>query len=121
MLATLGMADGAVRWLVRRRARRGQAAAAATPSNRALRHWLDLGLVAAVPPLMLLVWTLGGHTAVAMILADLEPLGAAAVAGRAAIVVRDVATMAGLFWLLSRIGRLIESALSSLPSRTSSA
>jgi len=37
------------------------------------------------------------------------------------VLARDFATMAALIWLLSRIGRLIEKALSALPSRTSSA
>jgi small-conductance mechanosensitive channel len=76
-------------------------------------------LTAAVPPIALLMWVLGAQAALALLLADLSSPGAA-LAARATIWARDVGTMAALFWLLTRTGRVIEAAISALSSSTTS-
>ena len=121
ILAAVGIADALLRWVVRRKIRRDESAAAdAAVPRRALLHWLHRGLTAAVPPIALLLWVLGAQAAVGLLLADLSSPGAA-LAARATTWARDVGTMAALFWLLARMGRVIEAALSSLPSRTTTA
>lgn len=64
ILALVGIADAVLRWIVRRKVRRDEVAAAdATASHREVLHWLDRGLTAAVPPLALLIWVVGGYLA----------------------------------------------------------
>ena len=122
ILALVGVADALLRWIVRRKVRRDEAAAAgATELVRNRVYWLDRGLQAVVPPISLLIWVLGGYAALSMALAELAALPSLPLAARAATVARDIGTMAGLFWLLSRIGHVLEAALAAITSRTSNA
>ena len=117
ILALVGIADVLLRWVVRRKIRRDEAAVA-DASRHELVQWLDRGLKQAVPPLTLLMWVLGGYAVLSTALADLGSVAAAAPAGCAAIWARDAGTMVALFWLLLRIGRVIEAATAALASRT---
>ena len=121
ILAVAGLAHALLRWVVRRKVRRDEAASVdATASRRALLHWLDRGLTDGVSPLALLIWVLGAYGALTAVLASV-PSPAAEYAMRLAATVRGIGTMAALFWLLLRAGRVVESALTSLPSRTGNA
>jgi small-conductance mechanosensitive channel len=121
-LALAGIADALLRWVVRRKVRRNEAAAKETPASRGgLLQWIDRGLTRAVPPLALLIWVIGGEAALSMVLADLQPMPGAALAARAANLVRHAGTVAALLWLLTRIGRVVEDATLSVASRTTNA
>jgi small-conductance mechanosensitive channel len=122
ILALAGLADALLRWIVRRRLRRGEAAATAAPASgrRLLLVWFDRGLAAAIPPVALLLWVLGAYFAVSLVLTDLEtavPPWAARAAGWA----RTAGVLTAIFWLLLRIGRVIEDGFASLAPRTSNA
>ena len=119
ILAAVGIVDALLRWMVRRKVRRDEAAAAGEiESRRQFLHWLGHGLKAAVPPLALLLWVFGGYAALSTVLADAAPASTAALSLGVAAWVRDVATVAALFWLLSRLGRVVEAALVALASST---
>lgn len=119
ILAVVGIVAALLRWMVRRKVRRDEAAAAGeTASRRQFLHWLDRGLEVAVPPLALLLWVFGGYAALSTALADAAPSSAAALSLGVAVWVRDVATVATLFWLLSRLGRVVEAALVAIASST---
>ena len=121
ILVLIGIADALLRWLVRRRIRRDEATAAEyAPARRARRHWLDRGLKAVVSPLTLLMWVLGGSAVLSMLLAELALPGTAP-AARAVTWAKTVGTGVALFWFLSRIGRLVEAALTSVVARTANA
>ena len=119
ILAVVGIVDLLLRWIVRRKIRRDEAVAAGeTASRRRFRHWIDHALKAAVPPLALLLWVLGGHAALATSLADAAAASGVALGLSVALWVRDLAAVAALFWLLLRVGRVLEGALVSLASHT---
>jgi small-conductance mechanosensitive channel len=108
-----------LRWLVRRKIRRDEAASAAAPSSaRQTVYWLDQGLRRVVPPLALLIWIYGIHFAVSLPLEELRFRETAQFAGRVLDWMRGLATVAGLCWLLARIGGVIEARLLSLSART---
>ena len=121
VLVLAGVAHATLRWLVRRKVRRDEAAAAGEPAHsRRLLYWLDRGLMDAVPPLAVLLWTAAGHVALAPVLAEWpHPASAAAVRGLAWL--RDAGTMIALFWLLVRIGRLIEAFMKPMSAHTANA
>ena len=95
ILAVVGIVDALLRWMVRRKVRRDEAAAAGEiESRRQFLHWLDHGLKAAVPPLALLLWVFGGYAALSTVLVDAAPASTAALSLGEAAWVRDVATVA---------------------------
>jgi hypothetical protein len=81
-------------------------------------YWLDAGLKQAVPPIAALLWIHGAYLALSIVLAEVVYAEAAALV--AAGWLKDVGTMATLFWLLSRLGRVIEARLTPLASLTAS-
>jgi small-conductance mechanosensitive channel len=122
ILALVGVADVVLRWLVRRKIRRDEASAAgATAGQRERLQWLDRGLRAAVPPLALLIWVIGLHAAVSLVLAELASWTAASYAVRVAAWGRDAGLLAAMLWLAARLGRVLEQALAALGARTSNA
>jgi small-conductance mechanosensitive channel len=118
ILLLVGVAHLALRWWIRRRARRDQemAAAPGVPANA--RYWIARGLSDAVPPIAFMLWLHGLYLAVAMLRADLPETGwdSRIVAMLAAL--RGIGTLAGLAWLLARAARTLEAFLKSLASRT---
>jgi small-conductance mechanosensitive channel len=122
VLVLVGVADAILRWLVRRKIRRDEATAETTPGRlREARYWLGRALRATVPPLELLLWIHGVHAALAIVLAALSVREEAAMALAALSAVRGVGTLAGMFWLLYRLGRVLEDWLGRLSVRTGSA
>jgi small-conductance mechanosensitive channel len=121
-LLLVGIADLLLRWLVRRKVRHDEAAAAeASATERERLRWFDHALKESVPPLALLIWVIGAYAAVWPLLAELAVPAVVAPAERITLWLRDLATLAALFWLLTRIARVIEAVFMSLASRTSSA
>jgi small-conductance mechanosensitive channel len=119
VLALVGAADALLRWIVRRKVRRDGAATAAAASDRELLPWVDRGLTTSVPPIALLLWVFGGHAALRIVLTNVASSPGVTFALQAALWARDLGTMAAIFWLLSRIGRVIEAATSAVAARSS--
>jgi small-conductance mechanosensitive channel len=122
VILLLALVDAVLRWLVRRKIRRDEARAEVTPARgREIRYWVGRGLRAAVPPLGLLLWVVGLHIALSVLLVGVRfPAEAQAVLSvlRAA---RGVGTLVGLFWLLHRLSRVLEAWLAELSGRSDSA
>jgi small-conductance mechanosensitive channel len=122
LLALVALADGLLRWIVRRRIRRDAAAAAgASAEDRETLGWVDRGLRQAVPPLALLVWVHGLFLVVSVLLADVRLRGAPLPGTGALDWLRGAGTLVGLFWLLHRISRVVEGRLQALSARSASA
>jgi len=118
-MALVALAHLGLRWWARHRVRRNEAEAAAAPAaDQALRHWLAAAVLGIVAPIALLLWMYGLHYALSTLLAEiphpeLTRHGLAVLDG-----LRGIGTVLALTWLLSRIGRSIESRLLALAVRT---
>jgi small-conductance mechanosensitive channel len=120
VLVAAAAADLVLRWLVRRKVRRDEAAAgAAPPARRELLRWLDRGLRQLVAPLTLLVWIAGIYAAIAVLLRDPALASIAERTGDALNWARNLVTTAALFWLLARTGRVVDAALVATAEHTS--
>src|SRR5262245_33784511 len=98
-----------LRWWIRRQAgsERESVADAATETRR-LRRWLRRGSAEVLPPLVLLLWIHGISLTGALLVRDASQfvwIGSTLLALHWAY---GVAVVGALFWLLSRIGRLLE-------------
>ncbi|MGC4081982.1 MAG: mechanosensitive ion channel [Vicinamibacterales bacterium] len=103
-----------LKWWVQRRSRR-EAAATAVTRDASVRTWIPRGLQAIVPPLAFLIWVHGLSLVVQVVLARFQaPWFAQPTAAWA----YRVGLVVGLFWLLLRIGRLIDAFLTSIATRT---
>jgi small-conductance mechanosensitive channel len=100
VLAAIGLAHLALRWWVGR--------------------WIARGLRDILPPLALLIWIHGIYFALTVVVGDAAPPTLAAPALTALTWAYRLTIVFGIFWLLSRIGRLIEAFLGSLSARTES-
>jgi small-conductance mechanosensitive channel len=105
---------------IRAKARREEQAASAATSGDTIRtrRWISRGMLAIVPPLAAILWIYGLRYALAFPLAETphretaDRILAAVEWGYGFLLV------AAVFWLLSRVGRLIEAFLLTLASRT---
>lgn len=117
VLALATLAHAALHLWIRRKARlEEEAAGQGTPETRRMRRWISRGLLAIVPPLAAILWIHGIRYAIAILLREAEGRDTA---GRLLTALEwgyGVAMVAALFWLLSRVGRLIEKFLVSLAS-----
>src|SRR5687768_17292188 len=105
----VAVAHLAMRWYTKRRVlqKESNPPAVDTPRERSARRTLAMALLGLIGPLALLLWIVGLHYALSILLADIDhPLvaryGAPALAG-----LRGVGVILALMWLLSRIGRII--------------
>lgn len=118
VLVLMALAHLSLRWWIKRKARQDDAAVGAAPtSDLRLRRWMTRGLREILPALALLIWIHGLYFALRLLLRQVGPqtladpvLGALSWAYRLGVV-------GAIFWLLSRIGRLIEAFLVSLSTR----
>lgn len=117
MLVLIAIAHLSLRWWVRRQARQRPAAGQAwSPGQLRVRQWLVRGLSELLPPAALLIWVHGLSTGVAILLSQLPPSRAEpALLGLRWVYGASV--VAGIYWLLSRIGRTLEVFLGSLAVR----
>lgn len=119
VLALVAIAHLVLRWWVRRKARQQAESAGGAPGDLVrLRQWIVRGVRDIVPPLALLVWIHGLYL-VARLLLDgatgatwIEPASIALAWGY------GLAIVAAAYWLLSRIGRLVEAFLVALAARS---
>jgi small-conductance mechanosensitive channel len=115
VLGAFAVAEAVLRWLVRRKIRRDQAQAHGAPEEeRRTLQWLDRGLRAAVPPLVLLLWVHGIYLVLAVLLAEFRFRAEAEAARGALEWIRGAGTLVGLFWLLYRLSRVLEAWLTAL-------
>lgn len=112
----------ALRWFVRRQSRRYEAGAGwVSPDEARWRRWLTRALREIVPPVALLVWGQGIAVAVELLLIDILPAAMRATAATAVDWLYGFSVLAGLFWLLWRVGGIIELFLVSLAARADTA
>lgn len=111
VLLLAGVAHVLFRWWVRRRVRQEEAAAAS--AHRAER-WLPKALWQASPPILVIIWVHGVYLVLSVLLRRMDARGFAEPALVALRWCYGFGVLAVLFWLLSRIGRLIETLLASL-------
>jgi small-conductance mechanosensitive channel len=112
-LALAALGHLALTWWVRRTARQG--AEPLSSLRTGLRAWVPRAVSTVAAPLALLIWV-HGLSLVARVL--LSRVAAPAFAAPALAWVYRIALVVGLYWLLLRIGRLIESLIVSLVRRT---
>jgi small-conductance mechanosensitive channel len=121
VLALVALGHAVLRWLVRRKIRRDEAAAErGSEAEREGRYWRGRGLQEAVPPLALLLWIHGLYGALALVLADVPAREAAQLVLAALDWLKGAGTLVGLFWLLHRLSRIVEARLGALSARTGS-
>lgn len=118
VLLLVGLIDAVLRWLIQRKVRRDEARADDVPLyEREARYWIDRGLLAIRPPISLLIWLHGVHFALSLPILELRFREWVPLVLGPMDWVRGVLTLAGLFWLLSRIGRVIEARLAAASGR----
>jgi small-conductance mechanosensitive channel len=110
-----------LRWWVRRKA--GQTRNSlpdVTPDTWRVRRWLTRGLTEILPPLVLLLWIHGLSLAGTLLLREATRFSWIESALLAFNWVYGLAVIVALFWLLARIGRLLEAFFVTLAARTGS-
>ncbi len=117
-LALVGLTHLVLRWWVRRQARRYEAGARGVSVDEARwRRWLSRALHELLPPAVLLVWIQGIAFALDLAVRD----GAPSTVRDTALIGLDWAygfsVVGALFWLLLRLGGIIELFLASLSAR----
>jgi small-conductance mechanosensitive channel len=121
LVALMGLAHIVLRWWIARNAREKNVLRDdPTDADAGLRPWLRRALREVLPPLALLIWIHGLYLSLTLLLrdADLQTL-----AGPALVALTwgyRLSVLAALFWLLTRIGSVIERFLISVPTRTAS-
>lgn len=120
VLALVAIAHFGLRFYARRRVqgREKNPPPADSPRERSARYTLATALLSLVAPLALLLWIIGLHFALSMLLADTGHPQVQRYGRPALEAVRGIAVVLALMWLLSRIGRMIESRLTALAQRT---
>jgi small-conductance mechanosensitive channel len=122
-LASLGLLAAALahlslRWWIKRRGRQDASGVESSASSHpGIRQWATLGLKEILPALVLLMWIHGIYFAVTLLIGQAS---SRTVSEPALVVVGwtyRLGVVGGLFWLLARIGRVIEAFLVSLSSR----
>jgi small-conductance mechanosensitive channel len=118
VLALMALAHLSLRWWITRKAREDDAAVGgASPGDMPLRRWVTRGLREILPALALLIWIHGLYFALALLLGRMGPQTLVDPAHVALTWAYSLSVVGAIFWLLSRIGRLIEAFLVSLSTR----
>ncbi len=121
VIGAVAIAHGWLRWWLRRRVSDGEAPASDATTAIRVRWWISRGVRAVLPPLGLIVWMQGVYIVLNLLLGETTAL---AVAGRGRTILEwgyGVVVLIALFWLLARIGSLVEAFLTSLADRSSTA
>jgi small-conductance mechanosensitive channel len=118
VMTLIALAHLSLRWWVQRKARADEAAKAdSQPGDMRLRGWVTRGLREILPPLALLIWIHGLYFALGLLLGQ---TGTQTLVDPALVALSwayRLSVIGAIFWLLSRIGRLIEAFLLSLSTR----
>ncbi|MDH3414224.1 MAG: mechanosensitive ion channel family protein [Gammaproteobacteria bacterium] len=109
VLAAVILAHVFLRRVIHRKICDDRASAEGAPSDESERHrWLGRGLKASLPPLALLIWVAGVYAAIAFALRDLEYHDTGQTVLRVLDFVASAGMLAGLFWLIYRVTRVLE-------------
>ena len=118
VLVLMALAHLSLRWWIKRKARQDDDAVGDTPtSDLRLRRWVTRGLREILPALALLIWIHGLYFALNLLISQ---AGSRTLADPALVALTwaySLGVVIAIFWLLSRIGRLIEAFLISLSTR----
>ena len=118
LLVLMALAHLSLRWWIKRKARQDDAAVGDTPpSDLRLRRWVTRGLREILPALALLIWIHGLYFTLSLLIRQAGPRTLADPALVALTWAYSLGVVGAIFWLLSRIGRLIEAFLVSLSTR----
>lgn len=121
VLMLMALAHLSLRWWIKRKARQDDAAGGDSPAtDLRLRRWVTRGLEEILPALVLLIWIHGLYFALSLLIHQSGPGALADPALTALTWAYRLSVVGGIFWLLSRVGRLIEAFLVSLSSHTDS-
>ena len=101
-------------WWVAHRTRHDEAPGTGSARERRLRRWMTRGLRELVPPLALLIWIHGAYFALGTLVRRAAAYSWADSALSALGWAYALGVLAAAFWLLARIGRLVEAFLISL-------
>jgi small-conductance mechanosensitive channel len=117
VLLLIAAAHFSLRWWIARRTRLDEADGVVSASDRHLRRWATRALRELMRPLALLLWGHGLYFALRLLIHQAAAYAwASPVLGALGWAYR-VGVVAAVFWLLSRIGRLVEAFLISLSLR----
>lgn len=115
VLVLMALAHLSLRWWIKRKARQDDAAVGETPTSELrLRRWVTRGLREILPALALLLWIHGLSFTLNLLI---RQAGSRTLADPALVALTwayRLGVVGAIFWLLSRIGRLIEAFLISL-------
>ena len=118
VLVAIGLTHLALRWWLRRQARRYEAGARWLPIEEARwRRWLTRGIDEMLAPAAALVWIHGVRFALELAIRDAAPVSLRGPALTGLGWVYGCSVLGALFWLLWRAGGLIELFLLSLSAR----
>ena len=118
VLVLMALAHLSLRWWIKRKARQDDAAVGDTPtSDLRLRRWVTRGLREILPALALLIWIHGLYFTLNLLISQAGPRTLADPALVALTWAYSFGVVGAIFWLLARIGRLIEAFLISLSTR----
>jgi small-conductance mechanosensitive channel len=121
VLVLMALAHLSLRWWIKRKARQDDVAGGdAAPSDLCFRRWVTRGLWEILPALALLMWIHGLYVALSLLIRQTGPRTLLDPALVALTWTYSLGVVGGIFWLLSRIGRLIEVFLVSRSTRTES-
>lgn len=117
-LAVVGLMHLLLRWWIRRQSRRFEAGARRLPLEEARwRRWLTRALHEMLPPAALLVWIQGIAFALDLVVRDAAPAALRDTALTGLGWAYGFSVLGALFWLLWRVGGIIELFLVSLSAR----
>jgi len=118
VLTSMALSHLWLRWWVQRKATRDDAASSGSPPGEIrLQRWLTRGLRQVLPALALLIWIHGLYFTLSLLLRQTAPQTLVDPALAALTWAYSLSVVGAIFWLLSRIGRLIEAFLVSLSTR----
>ena len=118
VLVLMALAHLSLRWWINRKARQDDAAAGDTATgDLRLRRWVTRSLREILPALAFLLWIHGLYFALNLLIGQAGSRTFAEPALVALTWAYRLGVVSAIFWLLSRIGRLIEGFLTSLSTR----
>jgi hypothetical protein len=116
MLTLIVLAHAILRWWVQRRSHQADPLDDTSTDIR-FRWWSGHGLIALLPALVLVIWVHGLYLTATLLLHE---SGLRGLANPALVVLtwtHRIGLVGAIFWLLSRLGRLIDTSLQSLAAR----
>jgi small-conductance mechanosensitive channel len=118
VLTLIVLAHLALRWWVRRKAGEADSFGQVPPGDLGLGDWATRGLRELVPPLAVLLWIHGLYLAVRLLLPEPDAPVLIDPVRQSLNWAYRLSVLGAIFWLLSRIGRLMDTFLVSISTRT---